>query len=102
VFPKNIRRLPFALTLEPDSNQTQDQSNATLLKFSTTSAAPVPPAATRWSPSRNIPAARYVDVCGQNEAVEQVRDYAELPLKHPELFQRLGVRPGHLAPWPAG
>jgi len=33
-------------------------------------------------------------VCGQDAAVEAVRDYAELPLKHPELFQRVGVRPG--------
>jgi hypothetical protein len=33
-------------------------------------------------------------VCGQDAAVEAARDYAELPLKHAELFSRVGVRAG--------
>ncbi|MBI5788247.1 MAG: hypothetical protein HZA78_05270, partial [Candidatus Schekmanbacteria bacterium] len=44
--------------------------------------------------SRNIPATRYADICGQDEALKLVRDYAELPLLHPELFQHVGVKPG--------
>jgi transitional endoplasmic reticulum ATPase len=44
--------------------------------------------------SRNIPTTRYADLCGQDKALELVRDYAELPLLHPELFQQVGVTPG--------
>ena len=43
---------------------------------------------------RNIPETRYHDLCGQDAAVDMVRDYAELPLTHPELFERVGIKPG--------
>jgi transitional endoplasmic reticulum ATPase len=35
----------------------------------------------------------YDDVGGVGSTVEQVREMIELPLKHPELFQRLGIDP---------
>jgi transitional endoplasmic reticulum ATPase len=35
----------------------------------------------------------YDDVGGVQDAIEQVREMVELPLKHPELFQRLGIDP---------
>ena len=35
----------------------------------------------------------YDDVGGIGNAIEQVREMIELPLKHPELFQRLGIDP---------
>ncbi|MEX2583497.1 MAG: CDC48 family AAA ATPase [Gemmatimonadota bacterium] len=35
----------------------------------------------------------YDDVGGLGSTVEQVREMVELPLKHPELFQRLGIDP---------
>ncbi|MBB4636938.1 CDC48 family AAA ATPase [Longimicrobium terrae] len=35
----------------------------------------------------------YEDIGGQGNTVEQVREMIELPLKHPELFQRLGIDP---------
>src|SRR5690606_11762189 len=35
----------------------------------------------------------YDDVGGLGSTVEQVREMIELPLKHPELFQRLGIDP---------
>lgn len=35
----------------------------------------------------------YDDVGGIGDAIEQVREMIELPLKHPELFQRLGIDP---------
>jgi transitional endoplasmic reticulum ATPase len=35
----------------------------------------------------------YDDVGGLGDTVEQVREMIELPLKHPELFQRLGIDP---------
>ncbi|MBN9563194.1 MAG: CDC48 family AAA ATPase [Alphaproteobacteria bacterium] len=35
----------------------------------------------------------YDDIGGLGDAVEQVREMVELPLRHPELFQRLGIDP---------
>ncbi|MBW3656660.1 MAG: AAA family ATPase, partial [Gemmatimonadetes bacterium] len=35
----------------------------------------------------------YEDIGGQGATIEQVREMIELPLKHPELFQRLGIDP---------
>ncbi len=35
----------------------------------------------------------YDDVGGLGDAIQQVREMVELPLKHPELFQRLGIDP---------
>jgi transitional endoplasmic reticulum ATPase len=45
----------------------------------------------RPSRPRTIPAATYADVCGQDEAIEAVRDMVELPLKHARLFEAVGV-----------
>lgn len=39
------------------------------------------------------PDATYDDVGGLGDAVEQIREMIELPLKHPELFHRLGIDP---------
>jgi transitional endoplasmic reticulum ATPase len=39
------------------------------------------------------PDINYEDIGGLNEEVEKVREMVELPLKHPELFERLGIEP---------
>lgn len=39
------------------------------------------------------PGITYDDVGGIGDTIEQVREMIELPLKHPELFQRLGIDP---------
>ena len=45
---------------------------------------------------RSVPPTRYSDVLGQNAAVEAARDLIELPLKHSDLFLRIGAKPiGH-------
>ena len=44
-------------------------------------------------PVRSIPPTRYGDVHGQDAAVEAIRDVVELPLKHAELFTRIGASP---------
>ena len=44
---------------------------------------------------RQIPEVTFSDVCGQDESVAAVRDWVELPLKHPELFDHIGV-PTHV------
>ncbi len=39
----------------------------------------------------NIPKVTYEDIGGLGEEVKRVREMIELPLRHPELFERLGV-----------
>jgi len=43
---------------------------------------------------RNIPPTRYDDVRGQDSAVEAVRDYVEMPIKHAKLFKHIGTQGG--------
>jgi len=45
------------------------------------------------SPVSSIPPTRYADVHGQDAAVEAIRDLVELPLKHADLFARIGASP---------
>ncbi len=40
-----------------------------------------------------IPEVTYEDVGGLKDAIEKIREMVELPLKHPEIFDRLGVQP---------
>ncbi|KAL1733423.1 P-loop containing nucleoside triphosphate hydrolase protein [Schizophyllum commune] len=39
------------------------------------------------------PRVRYSDVGGQDAVIERLREAVEWPLKHPDAFRRLGVRP---------
>ncbi|MEM2944004.1 MAG: CDC48 family AAA ATPase [Methanomassiliicoccales archaeon] len=41
--------------------------------------------------SHKIPKVTYEDIGGLSEEVKRVREMIELPLRHPELFERLGV-----------
>jgi transitional endoplasmic reticulum ATPase len=41
--------------------------------------------------SRAIPRITYEDIGGLRDAIQKVRETVELPLRHPELFERLGV-----------
>jgi transitional endoplasmic reticulum ATPase len=43
--------------------------------------------------SRNVPPTRYEDVGGMRETIALVREAVELPITHPEIFERLGIRP---------
>ncbi|MFX0097383.1 MAG: CDC48 family AAA ATPase [Candidatus Hodarchaeota archaeon] len=40
-----------------------------------------------------IPYITYEDIGGLREAIRRIREMIELPLKHPELFNRLGIEP---------
>ena len=51
------------------------------------------PAGAPATPPRSVPATRYTDVLGQDAAVEAARDLIELPLRHADLFLRLGATP---------
>ncbi|MCC5994384.1 MAG: CDC48 family AAA ATPase [Candidatus Aenigmarchaeota archaeon] len=43
--------------------------------------------------ARAIPAVTYEDIGGIKPVVEKVREMIELPLRHPEIFERLGIEP---------
>jgi len=40
-----------------------------------------------------IPKVSYEDIGGLKEEIQQIREMIELPLKHPEIFERLGIVP---------
>ncbi|MFA5382930.1 MAG: CDC48 family AAA ATPase, partial [Candidatus Micrarchaeia archaeon] len=40
-----------------------------------------------------IPQIRYEDIGGLKDEVQKIREMVELPLRHPELFERLGIDP---------
>ncbi|MEM2577199.1 MAG: AAA family ATPase, partial [Candidatus Bathyarchaeia archaeon] len=42
---------------------------------------------------KGIPMVTYEDIGGLHEEVQRIREMVELPLRHPELFQRLGIEP---------
>ena len=44
-------------------------------------------------PSRNVPKIFYKDIAGQDDALKQLRDICELPLKHSDYFTSLGLTP---------
>ncbi len=41
----------------------------------------------------HVPEVTYEDIGGLTEEVKKIREMVELPLKHPELFEKLGVEP---------
>lgn len=45
------------------------------------------------SQNRGIPYATYEDIGGLNDVIFKLREIVELPLKHPELFDKLGIEP---------
>ncbi len=40
-----------------------------------------------------IPTITYEDIGGLKDAIDKIREMVELPLRHPELFERVGVEP---------
>ncbi len=51
------------------------------------------PQATKPVEEDKIPDVTYEDLGGLHEEIKKVREMIELPLKHPEIFERLGVEP---------
>ena len=51
------------------------------------------PQATEPLEEEKIPEVTYEDLGGVHEEIKKVREMIELPLKHPELFERLGIEP---------
>jgi transitional endoplasmic reticulum ATPase len=40
-----------------------------------------------------IPEVAYEDIGGLDEEIEKIREMVELPIKHPEIFERIGINP---------
>src|SRR4030066_2593579 len=40
-----------------------------------------------------VPRTTYEDIGGLGDAIKKIREMVELPLRHPEIFQRLGIEP---------
>ncbi len=40
-----------------------------------------------------VPQVTYEDIGGLKEAIQRVREMIEIPMKHPELFEKLGIEP---------
>jgi transitional endoplasmic reticulum ATPase len=51
------------------------------------------PKAVEITEDMNIPQITYEDIGGLTDEVKKVREMVELPLKHPEIFARLGIDP---------
>jgi transitional endoplasmic reticulum ATPase len=45
------------------------------------------------STDEKIPEINYEDIGGLSEEIKKIREMVEIPIKHPEIFQRLGVEP---------
>jgi len=43
--------------------------------------------------AREVPRVTYEDIGGLKEEIQKIREMVELPLRHPELFERLGIEP---------
>jgi len=43
--------------------------------------------------AKGLPRTTYEDIGGLREEIQRIREMVELPLRHPEIFQRLGIEP---------
>jgi transitional endoplasmic reticulum ATPase len=43
--------------------------------------------------TKGVPRTTYEDIGGLHEEIQRIREMVELPLRHPEIFQRLGIDP---------
>ena len=41
----------------------------------------------------NIPEINYEDIGGLSDEIKKIREMVEIPMKHPEIFERLGIEP---------
>jgi len=51
------------------------------------------PEAVELKEEEKLPEVTYEDIGGLSDEIKKIREMVELPLKHPEIFERLGVEP---------
>ena len=106
VVAKEVETLPDEIDIEADARwAVENRSDGTVgIRPKTTGAPQVEkrtlahgdgpvavPALPDEEEGRVVPDVRFSDVAGQDKAVAAVRDWVELPLRHPELFRHVGV-----------
>lgn len=53
----------------------------------------IKPEAVEVEKEKELPDVTYEDIGGLDEEIKKIREMVELPLKHPEIFERLGIEP---------
>ncbi len=71
--------------------QVVSTSPAGIVKITDMTEVELLPEAVELPPEQAIPSVMYEDLGGIKPAISKVREMIELPLKHPELFDRLGI-----------
>jgi transitional endoplasmic reticulum ATPase len=71
--------------------QVVSTSPARIVKITDMTELELLPEAVELPPEQAIPTVMYEDLGGIKPAISKVREMIELPLKHPELFDRLGI-----------
>ena len=99
---QNIR-VPFGFGFMSSSNQpiplkvaSTDPSGTVVVTDSTEvtiSQTPAEEIQSSEDEEADTPSVTYEDIGGLDRELEQVREMIELPMRHPELFQRLGIEP---------
>jgi transitional endoplasmic reticulum ATPase len=90
---RSSRRVPVTIA-ETSPGGTVIVTNETDVQVAQEPAEQVQPAtAESGGDAPDTPSVTYEDVGGLNEELEQVREMIELPMRHPELFQALGIDP---------
>ena len=85
IIPLNImgRRIGFAVTsTSPSNTASLIDSNTTEFVIGT-----VP----KTAAGKGVPRISYEDIGGLKNEVQKVREMIELPLRHPEIFERIGI-----------
>jgi transitional endoplasmic reticulum ATPase len=98
--------VPFSLSFGPMASSGQsvplkiastDPSGTVVITDSTNieiSETPAEQVSSAGEPSpEGIPNVTYEDIGGLDDELDQVREMIELPMRHPELFQQLGIEP---------
>ncbi|QSG02220.1 CDC48 family AAA ATPase [Natranaeroarchaeum sulfidigenes] len=85
----NGRSVPLKIA-NTDPSGTVVVTDSTDIEISETPAEQIDGQAER---SETGPSVTYEDIGGLDDELEQVREMIELPMRHPELFQQLGIEP---------
>ncbi|MFB6268871.1 MAG: CDC48 family AAA ATPase [Halobacterium sp.] len=78
---------------DTDPDGTVVVSNDTEIQVSEQPAEEIAPGAGSGEGGDGTPNVAYEDIGGLDRELEQVREMIELPMRHPELFQQLGIEP---------
>lgn len=91
--------IPFSLSVEVDNSSplkleiSNTEPNDTVVVTDETSINIVKKSPDEFSEGAGVQRVTYEDIGGLDHELEQVREMIELPMRHPEIFGRLGIEP---------